>query len=63
MDCFIISSRTGFAHDLNNGTERIITFTPDSDQSQIIDLINYSLEHRLWMKKGKEILREKFLKF
>ena len=61
MDCFVITSRTGFANDIDNGLERITTFTADTEIEKIYEKIILILEKELWIKKDNEYLREEFL--
>ena len=62
MDCFVVTSRTGFANDIDNGFERILTFTSDSQVGEIYEKILLTLDKKLWIKKDNEYHREEFLK-
>ncbi len=61
MDCYVITCRTGFAHDMHDEIERVSTFPADSSIESIISKTSEVLDQNLWKKKSEEKFREIFL--
>ena len=62
MDCYVVTCRTGYAHDMHDEIERVSTFPADSSIESIISKISQVLDLNLWEKKSEEKFREIFLK-